>query len=134
MEIISNGVNQISIFRINSFTWTDLPDSTVNCSCLKNCLNCSDTPALRHKTLRSKRGRLRAILWSVRAPTTGHLQRRFHRAHSSNVFRSDLRSATLVNPRLSVRAMTLFSFLPFISTLLFLFQISFSRVPFRFNF
>jgi hypothetical protein len=30
MEIISNGVNQISIFRINSFTWTDLPDSTVN--------------------------------------------------------------------------------------------------------
>lgn len=29
MEIISNGVNQISIFRINSFTWTDLPDSTV---------------------------------------------------------------------------------------------------------
>jgi len=33
MEIISNGVNQISIFRINSFTWTDLPDSTIHLHC-----------------------------------------------------------------------------------------------------
>ncbi|CAG5089353.1 Oidioi.mRNA.OKI2018_I69.PAR.g12183.t3.cds [Oikopleura dioica] len=33
LEIISNGVNPISIFRINSFTWTDSPDSTVHLHC-----------------------------------------------------------------------------------------------------